>query len=69
MRALSLINGKLSDHYARVWDYGHEFMSYNPDSTIRISVTVNSDQTTTFIEYTFALKQLKRAGEGDLVGY
>lgn len=48
MRALSLINGKLSDHYARVWDYGHELQRSNPGSTVRISVTLNPDQTTTF---------------------
>nr|KAJ0199903.1 hypothetical protein LSAT_V11C600319840 [Lactuca sativa] len=32
-RALSLIDGNLSDHYARLWDYGHELMSSNPSST------------------------------------
>ena len=29
-RALSLIEGKLSDHYAKVWDYGQELMRSNP---------------------------------------
>nr|KAJ0189001.1 hypothetical protein LSAT_V11C800430000 [Lactuca sativa] len=47
-RAISLIDGKLSDHYAKVWDYGHELMRSNPGSTIQRFVTVNPDNTTTF---------------------
>ncbi|CAI9274460.1 unnamed protein product [Lactuca saligna] len=38
-RTISLIDGKLSDHYAKVWDYGHELMRSNPRSTIQISIT------------------------------
>ncbi|KAL4568588.1 hypothetical protein LXL04_024203 [Taraxacum kok-saghyz] len=46
MRALSLINGKLSDHYAIVWEYRQELLRANPGSIIRISVVQNPDGTT-----------------------
>ncbi|CAI9268098.1 unnamed protein product [Lactuca saligna] len=39
-REISLIDGKLTDHYAKVWDYGHELMRSNPGSIIQISITV-----------------------------
>ncbi|CAI9280337.1 unnamed protein product [Lactuca saligna] len=58
-RALSLIDGKLSDHYARVWDYGHELMRSNPGSTVRISVNINPDQTTTFHRVYVCFKAIK----------
>ena len=47
-RALSLIEGKLSDHYARVWEYRKELLRSNPGSTITVSVVVNPEKTTTF---------------------
>nr|KAJ0186424.1 hypothetical protein LSAT_V11C900464390 [Lactuca sativa] len=47
-REISLIDGKLSDHHAKVWGYQHELMRSNPGSTIQIFVTVNPDNTTTF---------------------
>nr|KAJ0199810.1 hypothetical protein LSAT_V11C600299070 [Lactuca sativa] len=46
--ALSFIDGKLSDHYEIVWDYGHEMMRSNPGSIVRIFVNINPNQTTTF---------------------
>ncbi|CAI9295916.1 unnamed protein product [Lactuca saligna] len=59
MRALSLIHGNLSDHYARVWDYGHELLRSNPDSIIRITVTVNPDNTTTFHRFYICFKAIR----------
>ena len=70
-RTISLIDGKLSDHYAKVWDYGHELMRSNPWSTIQISVTVNPDNTTTFhIMYTCfkAIKEGWKVGCRRVIG-
>ncbi|XP_023755101.1 uncharacterized protein LOC111903563 [Lactuca sativa] len=58
-RALSLIDGNLSDHYARVWDYGHELMRSNPGSIVRISVNINPDHTTTFHRIYVCFKAIK----------
>ncbi|XP_052620937.1 uncharacterized protein LOC128126840 [Lactuca sativa] len=57
--AISLIDGKLSDHYAKVWDYGHELMRSNPGSTVQIFVTVNPDNTTTFHRMYTCFKAIK----------
>nr|KAJ0198726.1 hypothetical protein LSAT_V11C600327810 [Lactuca sativa] len=59
MRALSLIHGNLNDHYARVWDYGHELLRSNPDSTVRITVNVNPDNTTTFHRFYICFKAIR----------
>ncbi|KAI3720870.1 hypothetical protein L2E82_31868 [Cichorium intybus] len=58
-RAMSLIEGKLSDHYARIWDYGHELMRSNPGSTVKVCVTQNPDQTTTFHRMYICFKAVK----------
>ncbi|CAI9290433.1 unnamed protein product [Lactuca saligna] len=63
--AISIIDGKLSDHYAKVWDYGHELIRYNPGNTIHIFVTVNPDNTTTFHKMYTCFKAIK---EGWKVG-
>ena len=49
-RALSLIDGRLSDHYAKVWDYGMELQRSNPRSTIKITVEESPDQTTSIFQ-------------------
>ncbi|XP_023758661.1 uncharacterized protein LOC111907101 [Lactuca sativa] len=41
--AFTLIDGKLTDHYARIWDYGNEVLRSNPGSTVEIGVDVNPD--------------------------
>ncbi|CAI9296705.1 unnamed protein product [Lactuca saligna] len=41
--AFTLIEGKLTDHYARIWDYGNEVLQSNPGSTVEIGVDVNLD--------------------------
>nr|KAJ0225654.1 hypothetical protein LSAT_V11C100002940 [Lactuca sativa] len=64
-KEISLIDGKLSDHYAKVWDYGHELMRSNLGSTIQISVTVNPNNTTTFYRMYTCFKAIK---EGWKVG-
>ncbi|KAL7613226.1 hypothetical protein Lser_V15G06140 [Lactuca serriola] len=59
MRALSLIHGNLSDHYTRVWDYGHELLRSNPDITVRITVTVNPNNTTSFHRFYICFKSIR----------
>ncbi|XP_023760232.1 uncharacterized protein LOC111908649 [Lactuca sativa] len=41
--AFTLIDGKLTDHYARIWDYGNEVLRSNLGSTVEIGVNVNPD--------------------------
>ena len=44
-RAMTLIEGKLSEHYGRVWDYAGELIRSNPGSTVKVGVDVNQDAT------------------------
>ncbi|XP_052626786.1 uncharacterized protein LOC111891964 [Lactuca sativa] len=39
--AKNLIEGKLTEHYARIWDYAHELLRSNPGSTCQVGVTTN----------------------------
>jgi len=39
--AKDLIEGKLTEHYAKIWDYANELLRSNPGSTCKIGVTVN----------------------------
>ncbi|CAI9271375.1 unnamed protein product [Lactuca saligna] len=59
MRVMSLIHGNLSDHYTRVWDYGHELLRSNPNITVRITVTVNLDNTTSFHRFYICFKAIR----------
>ncbi|CAI9265527.1 unnamed protein product [Lactuca saligna] len=63
--AMSLIEGRLSDHYAKVWDYGGELLRSNPGSSIKITVSQNQDNTTTFQRIYICFKAIK---EGWKVG-
>ncbi|CAI9296202.1 unnamed protein product [Lactuca saligna] len=58
-RAMSMIEGKLGDHYARVWDYGGELLRSNPDNTIKICVEDNNDGTTIFKRMYICFKSIK----------
>ena len=58
-RAMAMIEGKLGDHYARVWDYGGELVRSNPNSSIKISVVQNKDDTTTFMRMYICFKSIK----------
>lgn len=37
------VDVKLTDHYARIWDYGNEILRSNPRSTVEIGVDVELD--------------------------
>nr|KAJ0196140.1 hypothetical protein LSAT_V11C700366060 [Lactuca sativa] len=39
----NLIEGKLTEHYARIWDYSYELLRSNPGSTCKVSVINNPD--------------------------
>ncbi|CAI9265615.1 unnamed protein product [Lactuca saligna] len=58
-RAMTIIDGKLTEHYARVWDYCHELLRSNPGSTVQVGVTVNPDQTTYFHMMYLCFKAIK----------
>nr|KAJ0220798.1 hypothetical protein LSAT_V11C200086210 [Lactuca sativa] len=64
MRGFSLIDGKLSDHFARVWDCGHELMRSNPDNTIRIYINVNPCNITTFHRIHTCFKAIREGWKG-----
>ncbi|CAI9271663.1 unnamed protein product [Lactuca saligna] len=58
-RAMTIIDGKLTEHYARVWDYCHELLRLNPGSTVQAGVTINPDQTTYFHRMYLCFKAIK----------
>ncbi|CAI9289777.1 unnamed protein product [Lactuca saligna] len=58
-RAMTIIDGKLTEHYARVWDYCHELLRSNPGSTVHVGVTINSDHTTYFHRMYLCFKAIK----------
>ena len=41
--AKEFIEGKLTEHYARIWDYANELRRSNPGSTCKFCVTRNPD--------------------------
>jgi len=41
--AKELIEGKLTEHYAREWDYAHELVRSNPGSTCKVGFICNPD--------------------------
>lgn len=58
-KALEIINGKLTEHYARIWDYAYEVIRSNPGSTAKVGVTVNPDGCTYFHRFYVCFKAIK----------
>ncbi|KAL4581246.1 hypothetical protein LXL04_017456 [Taraxacum kok-saghyz] len=58
-KALEIINGKLIEHYERVWDYANEILRSNPGSTAKVCVQVNPDGKTYFHRMYVCFKALK----------
>jgi len=58
-KALEVINGKLTEHYGRVWDYAHEIIRSSPGSTAKVGVTVNPDGVTYFHRFYVCFKAVK----------
>jgi len=42
-KAMLMIEGKISDHYARIWDYATEIKRSNPGCTVQVGVNINPD--------------------------
>ncbi|CAH1414693.1 unnamed protein product [Lactuca virosa] len=42
-KAMVMIEGNASDHYARIWDYAAEIQRSNPGSTVQVGVNLNPD--------------------------
>ncbi|CAI9299567.1 unnamed protein product [Lactuca saligna] len=56
--AKNLIEGKLTEHYARIWDYAHELLRSNPGSTCQVGVTTNPDGMNYFHRFYICFKAL-----------
>ncbi|XP_023733916.2 uncharacterized protein LOC111881756 [Lactuca sativa] len=56
--AKELIEGKLTEHYARIWDYAQELLRSNPGSTCKVCVTVNPDGINYFHRFYIGFKAI-----------
>ncbi|XP_052624469.1 uncharacterized protein LOC128132213 [Lactuca sativa] len=56
--AKELIEGKLNEHYARIWDYAQELLRSNPGSTCKVGVTNNPDDKNYFKRFYICFKSL-----------
>ncbi|CAI9273404.1 unnamed protein product [Lactuca saligna] len=43
VRVREMIEGKLEEPYAKIWDYANEILRSNPESTCKVGVSVNPD--------------------------
>ncbi|KAL4572632.1 hypothetical protein LXL04_019412 [Taraxacum kok-saghyz] len=59
VRAREMIEGKLHEHYARIWDYANELLISNPGSTCKVGVTTNPDGKTYFERFYICFKAFK----------
>ena len=56
--AKELIEGKLTEHYGRVWDYADELLRSNPGSTCKVGVISNPDGKNYFSRFYICFKSL-----------
>ena len=59
VRAREMIEGKLEEHYAKIWDYANEILRSNPGSTCKVGVSVNPDGVNYFKRFYVCFKALK----------
>ena len=58
--ALTIIEGTLTEHYARLWSYGAELRRSNPGSTVRLSVERGPDDKSYFSKMYVCFEGVKR---------
>lgn len=56
--AKELIEGKIVEHYGRIWDYAHELLRSNPGSTCKVGVIVNPDEKNFFQRFYICFKAM-----------
>ena len=56
--AKELIEGKLTEHYARIWDYSNELLRSNPGSTCKVGINCNPDGKNYFHRFYICFKAL-----------
>lgn len=59
VEARNLLEGKLEEHYARVWDYAAALLLANPGSTCKVGVHVNPDGVNYFRRFYVCFKNFK----------
>ncbi|KAI3701118.1 hypothetical protein L2E82_45763 [Cichorium intybus] len=58
--ALKEIEGSLIEHYGKLWSYGQEVLRANPGSTVKLSVDIMPDSSTTmFSKFYVCLKAIR----------
>nr|KAJ0218978.1 hypothetical protein LSAT_V11C300142140 [Lactuca sativa] len=58
-KAREMIEGKLEEHYAKVWDYAAEILRSNPGSTCKVGVDSNASGMNYFKRFYVCLKAFK----------
>ncbi|KAL4571792.1 hypothetical protein LXL04_018557 [Taraxacum kok-saghyz] len=58
-KAIEILSGKLSEHYARIWEYGGEIIRSNPGSTAKVVVDVKDNDTCVFQSFYVCFKAIK----------
>ena len=58
-RAFEFLNGKLTEHYARIWDYAAEVKRSNPGSSAEVCVDVKEDGRHVFHRIYICFKAIK----------
>nr|KAJ0204703.1 hypothetical protein LSAT_V11C500278220 [Lactuca sativa] len=58
-KALEILTGKLSEHYARIWEYGGEIIRSNPGSTTKVGVDIKEDGSSVFKRFYVCFKAIK----------
>ncbi|KAL4590942.1 hypothetical protein LXL04_003889 [Taraxacum kok-saghyz] len=58
-KAQELLTGKLTEHYARIWDYVAEIVWSNPGNITQVGVHVKEDGSTVFYKFYVCFKAIK----------
>ncbi|KAL4566065.1 hypothetical protein LXL04_030175 [Taraxacum kok-saghyz] len=58
-KTIVMIEGKIADHYSRIWDYAAEVQRSNPGSTVQVGVTMNPDGKHSFHRFYVCFHALK----------